>query len=52
MRQWTTHLRRSYSARAARRLLDAWAGEDTYVPLEAEVGLLSSAGFRVEILWQ
>jgi ubiquinone/menaquinone biosynthesis C-methylase UbiE len=49
---WTTHLERAYSPRRARSLLDAWAGEDVYVPLEAERRLMGDAGLRSETLWR
>jgi trans-aconitate methyltransferase len=49
---WLAHLRRSYSAAKAIALLDAWSGEDVYVPLDAEVALMQQAGFRVEVLWR
>jgi tRNA (cmo5U34)-methyltransferase len=49
---WVAHLRLAYSPTRAARLLDAWAGEDVYVPLEAEIDLLRRSGFRVEVLWR
>lgn len=49
---WTTHLRASYSAAQAAAFLRAWAREDAYVPLEDEVALLRSCGFRVEVVWR
>jgi len=49
---WTRHLRRSYSPAEADALLDAWSKEDVYVPLDAEIGLLTRAGFRVDVLWR
>ena len=49
---WLAHLRRHYSGARAEALLAAWAVEDTYVPLEAEIGLMNRAGFRVEVLWR
>jgi len=49
---WRTHLQTHYSARAAAKLLDDWAREDVYVPLEREVTLLERAGFDVEIIWR
>jgi len=49
---WLTHLRRHYSRSRAEGLLAAWAGEDTYVPLDAEIELMRRAGFRVEVLWR
>jgi tRNA (cmo5U34)-methyltransferase len=49
---WKAHLMRFYPEREAASYLAAWAREDVYVPLEAEVGLMQSAGFAVEILWR
>jgi trans-aconitate methyltransferase len=49
---WEAHLRRSYSPTRARHLLASWAGEDVYVALEIEVGLMRKAGFAVEVLWR
>jgi tRNA (cmo5U34)-methyltransferase len=49
---WLTHLRESYSPPQARALLRSWSHEDVYVPLDAEIALMRSAGFRVELLWR
>jgi SAM-dependent methyltransferase len=49
---WIAHLRRAYTPARATGLLDAWATEDVYVPLDAEVDLLRHSGFRVEVLWR
>ena len=49
---WQAHLRRNYSSARARSIFAAWSREDVYVPLDAEVALLRSAGFRVELLWR
>ena len=49
---WMRHLRQSYSAGKSKQLLAAWAKEDKYVPLDAEMALLTDAGFRVDILWR
>jgi tRNA (cmo5U34)-methyltransferase len=49
---WTAHLRASYSAAQAAAFLRAWAREDVYVPLDEEVALLRSCGFRVEVVWR
>jgi tRNA (cmo5U34)-methyltransferase len=49
---WQSHLRRTYSPARARSIFAAWAHEDVYVPLDAEIALLRSAGFRVELLWR
>ena len=45
-------MRTSYAPAEARALLRAWAREDVYVPLEAELTLLRGAGFRVEVVWR
>ena len=52
MDKWVAHLRLAYSPARAARLLDAWAGEDVYVPLDGELDLLRRRGFRVEVLWR
>jgi hypothetical protein len=49
---WQAHLRKTYSPKQARRLLADWAQEDVYVPLDGEIALMRSAGFRVEVLWR
>ncbi len=52
MTAWCAHLERRYSAPESRKLLRVWAGEDTYVPLDAETAMLRRAGFRVDVLWR
>ena len=52
MGAWYEHVRGSYAPAQARALLRAWAREDVYVPLEAELTLLRAAGFRVEVVWR
>jgi hypothetical protein len=49
---WLAHLQRAYRPRQAAALLAAWAIEDVYVPLEAEIDLMTQAGFAVEVLWR
>jgi len=49
---WREHLRRAYAPAEADALLEAWAKEDVYVPLDAEMGLLTRAGFAVEVVWR
>jgi tRNA (cmo5U34)-methyltransferase len=49
---WIAHLRLAYSPARAARLLEAWSGEDVYVPLDAELELLRRSGFGVEVLWR
>jgi ubiquinone/menaquinone biosynthesis C-methylase UbiE len=52
MTAWRAHLERRYSAPESRKLLRVWAGEDTYVPLDAEAAMLKREGFRVDVLWR
>ena len=50
---WYRHLARSAgSVAAGRRIHASWADEDTYMPLAAEVDLLETAGFSVDITWR
>jgi ubiquinone/menaquinone biosynthesis C-methylase UbiE len=49
---WLSHLRRTYTARRAAAIFEAWAGEDVYVPLDAEIALMQRNGFQVEVLWR
>jgi tRNA (cmo5U34)-methyltransferase len=49
---WMAHLRESYSTRKAEALLRAWRKEDVYVSLDAELALLQSAGFMVDVAWR
>jgi tRNA (cmo5U34)-methyltransferase len=49
---WLAHLQRAYTPKQAAALLAAWAHEDVYVPLEAEIDLMTRAGFAVDVLWR
>ena len=49
---WTAHLQRAYSARQARGFLRAWAAEDVYVPLEAEMDLMAGSGLDLAVVWR
>jgi tRNA (cmo5U34)-methyltransferase len=49
---WHAHLATSYGPRKAESFLNAWAGEDFYVPLDAELALLQSAGFTTDVSWR
>ena len=49
---WKEHLRSVYDERQAEEYLAAWSKEDVYVPLDAEIELMSESGFRVEVLWR
>ena len=50
--EWLAHLRRAYTAPQARAIFTSWSHEDVYVPLDAELAMMRSAGFRVEVLWR
>jgi len=45
-------IRKRNSRTQATAFLRAWAREDEYVPLDEEVALLKTCGFRVEIVWR
>ena len=50
--RWHQHLARSHGAAKAERFLRAWAKEDFYFTLDAEVALLEAAGFAVDVAWR
>jgi trans-aconitate methyltransferase len=47
---WLRHLEQTYTSAEAEGYLQAWSGEDTYFPLEAELTWLREAGFVAEVL--
>src|SRR5207248_1298332 len=49
---WLAHLRRSYSPDEAAALLDSWADEDVYQPLDVEIDLLERSGFEANVVWR
>jgi ubiquinone/menaquinone biosynthesis C-methylase UbiE len=49
---WRTFLARTYGSREARAFLAAWAQEDFYTTLDAELRLLHSAGFVPDVVWR
>jgi len=49
---WKAHLHQSYTPPEADALFAAWAKDDTYVPLDTEMGLLRRCGFAVEVIWR
>jgi tRNA (cmo5U34)-methyltransferase len=49
---WRAHLAATHGPNGARRFMRAWAGEDTYFPLELETRLLRQAGFTVDVVWR
>jgi tRNA (cmo5U34)-methyltransferase len=50
--QWLAHLRRTYTAPRAKAIFTSWSHEDVYLPVDTEIALMRSAGFRVELLWR
>jgi len=49
---WRAHLRETYAPPEADALLEAWAKEDVYVPLDTEMTMLRRSGFSVEVIWR
>lgn len=49
---WRAHLLRTYDRRTTAKYFRAWAHEDTYVPLERELAMLTEVGFKPEVLWR
>ncbi len=49
---WLRHLAAAHGLAGARKFLRAWAGEDTYFPIELETSLLREAGFVVDVVWR
>jgi tRNA (cmo5U34)-methyltransferase len=50
--RWLRHLAVAHGLAGARKFLRAWAGDDTYFPLELETSLLREAGFVVDVAWR
>jgi SAM-dependent methyltransferase len=50
--RWHRHLARAHGPTRAGDFLQAWAKEDFYFTLEAEVSLLRAAGFDVDVTWR
>lgn len=51
-RAWLAHLGQHYSAAESRGFLRAWAREDFYLPLNDELRVLQSVGFKTEVRWR
>jgi tRNA (cmo5U34)-methyltransferase len=49
---WIAHLRQTYTPPEADAIFAAWAKEDVYVPLDAEMELLQQSGFAVDVIWR
>jgi tRNA (cmo5U34)-methyltransferase len=50
--EWLGHLRRTYARSRSNAIFTSWSHEDVYTPLDVELELVRSAGFRVELLWR
>ena len=50
--EWRRHLATVHGRTGAVKFLTAWAGEDTYFPLDIETALLRDVGFAVDIAWR
>jgi len=51
--QWVSFLARQFGSRqAARRVLESWSDEDTYMRLDDEIAMLTRAGFTVDVPWR
>jgi tRNA (cmo5U34)-methyltransferase len=49
---WHAHLRQAYSDADTHAFFEAWSHEDTYVPLDVELGMMRTAGFAPEVVWR
>jgi len=49
---WHAHLAATHGPAKATNYLRAWAKEDTYFPLDDEIGWLERAGFHVDVPWR
>ena len=49
---WKAHMRARYGTARAERFLRAWAREDAYMPLDAELALIEECGLRADVLWR
>jgi len=52
LQEWLGHLGRTYTSSRSNAIFRSWSHEDVYTPLDVEIDLLRSAGFRVELLWR
>ena len=52
LQEWLGHLRRTYTSSRSNAIFRSWSHEDVYTPLDVEIDLVRSAGFRVELLWR
>ena len=49
---WRRHLQRTYTRAKGDSFLRAWAKEDAYVPLAAELELMERAGLKPDVIWR
>jgi tRNA (cmo5U34)-methyltransferase len=52
LQEWLGHLRHTYTSSRSNAIFRSWSHEDVYTPLDVEIDLVRSAGFRVELLWR
>jgi ubiquinone/menaquinone biosynthesis C-methylase UbiE len=50
--EWLGHLRQTYTRPRSTAIFASWSQEDVYTPLDVEMELIRSAGFRAELLWR
>ena len=51
--RWVAFLAAEFgSRRAAQKVFDSWASEDTYMRLDAEIAMLRRAGFQTDVPWR
>jgi hypothetical protein len=50
--EWQAHLEQAYTRRDAIGYLRAWAKEDVYVPLDAELDLMRRNRLRPDVVWR
>ena len=49
---WRAHLQQTYTAREAARFFAAWAREDRYFTIDAELAMLRSSGLKPGVVWR
>jgi SAM-dependent methyltransferase len=49
---WRAHMSGTYAANEADGYLAAWAAEDVYFPLPAEVSMMQDVGFSTDVVWR
>ena len=49
---WRAHLQKTYTPRETARFFAAWAREDRYFTLEAELAMLKASGLKPGVIWR